>query len=157
MIGMHGEKDDDQRAVLTFSLMIEAQPERAFDLWLDPDMVRSWMALSSGSDIGQVEVDLNVRVGGRFLMVDHSEGIPLEHAGEYLVIDPPRLLEFFYTMPQYSKDLDHVSISIHPVQGGCRMDIRHELSERSTEVLDRAEVAWNRRLKAMKAVAASAI
>lgn len=143
----------DNRAVFSTSLRLAATAERIFSVWLDPDMVKRWMSLSNETALGKVDVTVDARVGGRFFMVDHSDGIPLEHEGVYLAMEPYRLLEFSYSMPQYGRDIDHITITIEPVDGGCQMDIRHELDAQWAGHKERIERGWNMRLQAIKTIA----
>ncbi len=143
----------DKPSVFSTSLVLSATPERIFSIWLDADMVKRWMSLSNETALGKVEVTVDAKVGGRFSMVDHSDGIALEHEGVYLAIEPYRLLEFTYGLPQYGREIDHITVSIMPVPEGCRMDIRHELDPKWAEHRQRLERGWNKRLEAIKTIA----
>jgi uncharacterized protein YndB with AHSA1/START domain len=46
------------------------------------------------SPVGTVEAEVDLRVGGALRVVMRGEGRVIDHAGEYLEIDPPRRLVF---------------------------------------------------------------
>jgi uncharacterized protein YndB with AHSA1/START domain len=52
---------DDGRAAVRIERTISASPERVYRAWLDPDLVRRWMA-PGGFEATQVEIE--ERVGG---------------------------------------------------------------------------------------------
>ncbi len=56
-------------------------------------------------------------------------------------------------MPQFGRDIDHITISIRALDGGCQMDIHHELDAQWAEHKERMERGWNLRLEAIKAIA----
>jgi uncharacterized protein YndB with AHSA1/START domain len=73
-----------------------ASPERVFDAWTSPEVMRRWIHCESDWSTPVAEVDL--RVGGRVRVVmrrpDGREG---EMEGEYTAIDRPHRLEMKWT------------------------------------------------------------
>jgi uncharacterized protein YndB with AHSA1/START domain len=71
--------------------IIPVPRERVFQAWLDPESLAQWMRPGGATD-ATAEVD--PKVGGRFRIVMIEGAKRYEHTGEYLVIDPPKRLEF---------------------------------------------------------------
>jgi uncharacterized protein YndB with AHSA1/START domain len=79
---------------LRLSRRFAATPERVFDAWTDPVVLRRWWAAHPDWDSPAAEVDL--RPGGRYRlsMTDTSTGETRTVAGEYTVVDRPLRLEY---------------------------------------------------------------
>jgi len=102
----------------------KASPERVFDAWLDPAKARQFLFATPTGQM--LRVDIDARVGGRFLIVERREGEDLAHEGEYLEIDRPRRLRFTFGVLRYSKEYSRVCIDIVPLTGGCELTLTHE-------------------------------
>jgi uncharacterized protein YndB with AHSA1/START domain len=59
-----------EQAVVRVNRTIPASPERVYRAWLEPELLRRWMA--PGYDVSRVEVD--PRVGGHFRIWHASDG-----------------------------------------------------------------------------------
>jgi uncharacterized protein YndB with AHSA1/START domain len=101
-----------------------ASPERVFDAWLDPQTAGKWLFATPTGQMVRVEID--ARVGGRFVIVDRRNGEDVEHTGEYLEIDPPRLLVFTFGVPKYSPLFTRVTVEIVPAESGCQLILTNE-------------------------------
>jgi len=113
-----------------------ASPERVFDAWLDPETACKWLFATPTGQIVRVEID--ARVGGRFVLVDRRNGEDVEHTGEYLVIDRPRRLVFTFGVPKYSPLFTEVTIDIQTSDTGCDLTLTQtgvpdEYAERNVE------------------------
>jgi uncharacterized protein YndB with AHSA1/START domain len=113
-----------------------APPEHAFDAWLDPATASKWLFATPTGQMVRVEID--ARVGGRFVLVDRRNGEDVEHTGEYLVIDRPRRLVFTFGVPKYSPLFTKVTIDIAASATGCDLTLTHtgvpdEYAERNVE------------------------
>jgi uncharacterized protein YndB with AHSA1/START domain len=73
-----------------------------------------------------VRGEIDARVGGKFVFVDRRDGEDIEHVGEYLEIDRPRLLVFTFAVPKFSTQRTTVSIDIVPDGAGCALTLTHE-------------------------------
>ena len=74
-----------------------ASPERVYDAWLEPAKLRAWMSAGAQGfrHVGRNEaVEIDARVGGKFLFSDMREAGEAKHWGTYRVLDRPRTIEF---------------------------------------------------------------
>jgi uncharacterized protein YndB with AHSA1/START domain len=135
----------------TISRHISAPPERAFDAFLDPAMIRHWMvAPNAGSDWGELaRVQVDSRVGGAFSFVDLRDGEEVDHTGEYLEIDRPHRLVFTWSVPRYSDEIDIVTVEIGPMNSGSGVTVTHEMSADQAELVNRTADAWTSMLDAI--------
>lgn len=84
---------NDGDAILT-EIFIAATPEEVFRALVDPELVVQWWGgQGAGQSFRCTHFQCDLRPGGmwRSSGVD-GEGRPFEAAGEYLEVDPPRLL-----------------------------------------------------------------
>ena len=109
--------------MVTVSRRLAAPPEAVFDAWLDPAGVGAWLFATPGGVMERVEID--PRVGGRFLVAERRDGELAEHHGEYVVLDRPRRLAFdFWT--SFSEERTRVTLDIAPEGEGARITLTHE-------------------------------
>jgi uncharacterized protein YndB with AHSA1/START domain len=101
-----------------------ATAERVFDAWLDPITAAKWLFAAPTGRIVRVEID--ARIGGKFVVVDRRDGEDVEHVGEYIEIDRPRRLVFTFGVPKYSPLVTRVIIDIAPITKGCELRLTHE-------------------------------
>ncbi len=102
----------------------EASPERVFDAWLNPETVGKWLFTTATGEMRRVEID--PRVGGKYLLIDRRHGKDIEHIGEYLEIERPTHLVFTFAVPAFSPQSTRVSIDIVPAGTGCNLTLTHE-------------------------------
>ena len=122
-------------------------PERVFDAWLEPDIVRRWMqaSLTAFGLKGEMErVEIDARVGGRFTFSDGREGGGAVHWGTYLEIDRPRKLAFtwFTSAEEEAKNQSVVTMTLQPDGPGCTVTIQHRMSAEWAEYLGQTERGW---------------
>jgi uncharacterized protein YndB with AHSA1/START domain len=115
-----------------------ASAERVFDAWLDPQTAGKWLFATPTGQMVRVEID--ARVGGRFVIVDRRNGEDVEHTGEYLEIDRPRRLVFTFGVPKYSPVFSTVTVEIAPDATGCDLTLTQE--NVPAEYLGRNEKGW---------------
>lgn len=112
-----------ETATVTVERDFPASAERVFDAWFDVDKARRFLFATQAGEMVRVEID--ARVGGRFVCVDRRGGEDVEHVGEYLEIGRPRRLVFLFSVPKYDSDGTRVSIDIEPAGAGCKLTLRH--------------------------------
>ena len=86
-----GGHQDDRRAAaaghdVRLERLLPAPVADVFAAWTDPALMAKWL-----SPTGYAEVETDLRVGGHFAVTMIGDDLRLEHTGEYLVIDPPRI------------------------------------------------------------------
>lgn len=106
---------------LTCRRLIKAPPEAVFDAWLDPAMMRRFMAPAPQN---VVEARSDARVGGRFFVLMTGETRDIPHQGTYQVVDRPRRLAFTWESP-YSGPGSTVTIDFVPKDGGTEVVLTH--------------------------------
>ena len=78
---------------LTVRRVIKATPERVFEAWTTPALLRAWYGVDDSWTTPVAEVDL--RVGGRYrITLVKPGGDSFDEAGEYVQIDPPHRLVY---------------------------------------------------------------
>ena len=102
---------------------IPASPERVFDAWLDPEMIRRFMLTGGGSGVKHASTD--PKVGGRYDIIMTNEMGEVPHWGEYRVIDRPNRLVFTWNSPHAAPD-SLVTLTFEPVGTGTRLTLVHE-------------------------------
>ena len=125
--------------------------ERVFQAWFDPVWLGRWMFGPGVRDERIVRLTLDARVGGKFSFVVNRAGADIEHVGEYLEIDRPRLLVFTWgthdSLPETSRVI--VEITSFP-QGGCEVKLTHLMGAKWSAFVDRAAESWSRMLQALE-------
>jgi len=121
-------------AVIRIARHFNASAEQVFDAWLDPGKAGRWLFATPTGAMLRVEID--ARVGGRFLFIERRDGEDMEHMGEYLEMDRPKRLVFTFAVPKLSPLYTRVSIDIVPARTGCELTLVHEgvLPEYETRV-----------------------
>jgi Uncharacterized conserved protein len=103
---------------LTMIRTFPLHPERVFDAWLNPEMMRKWLFTQEGTN----KVTRNKpKVGGAWEIIDHRGGVDYRAIGEYLELDPPNKLVFTFRMPQFSDTEDTITVELRPIKDGCEM------------------------------------
>jgi uncharacterized protein YndB with AHSA1/START domain len=113
--------------------IFSASPEKLFDAWIEPHIMRRWMFAHSGDEIHWVG---NQRcVGGLFYSIRAREdGGEIDHFGEYCAIDRPNYLVFSLNMPGQIPRVSCISVGIRPSPNGSVMTfiqtgVRKEIAE----------------------------
>jgi uncharacterized protein YndB with AHSA1/START domain len=109
---------------LKMSRRFDASPQRLFDAWTDPSVAHGWLFTGPGSERHSAEMDL--RVGGKWTIVDRRGGVDYTAIGEYLEIERPRRLAFTFGMPQFSPAFSQVTIEIVADGAGAVMTLIQE-------------------------------
>ncbi len=110
--------------VVVVTRVFAAPAECVFDAWLDPNAAGKWLFATENGEMVRVEID--ARVGGRFIFVDRRDGEDIRHTGKYLAIDRPRRLVFTFGVPKYSPLYTRVTIDVVPRGSQCELTLTHE-------------------------------
>lgn len=132
-------------AAVRVTRRFSASAERVFDAWLDTEKAGQWLFATPTGQMVRLEID--ARVGGRFVFVDRRDGEDVEHTGEYLEIDRPRRLVFTFAVPKYSATATRVTVDIVPLGTGCELTLFHENVD--PEWASRTEEGWGKILKGL--------
>jgi len=99
-----------------------------------------------------VRLGLEPRVGGKFSFVVDRQGTEVDHVGEYLEIDRPRLLVFTWATRDSLPDTSRVIVEIAPCPGGCELTLTHVMGADWAAYADQAAGAWRKMLGALDRV-----
>jgi uncharacterized protein YndB with AHSA1/START domain len=113
--------------LLRITRRFDASPERVFDAWLNPEKARKWLFTSPGTDIAARRIEIDPRVGGKWLMTNQCDGQEIEGIGEYLEIDRPHRLVITFSMPMFDLHVDRLVVEIVLDGDGCILTLTHEL------------------------------
>ena len=116
----------------------DASPERVFDAWLDSETVGQWLFATPTGQMVKVEID--ARVGGRFVIVERRDGEDVEHTGEFLEIDRPRRLVMTFGVPKYSANTTKVTVEITASGSGCDLTLTSDNLD--AEYVERTKQGW---------------
>ena len=108
-----------------------------FDAWTQPDVIRRWLFVSDANEIRHIEVDL--RVGGRFSIVELSGRDVIEHFGEYSAVDRPNRLDFTLEEPKQVPSHTRVELQFESAEWKCRLTFKQWGVPRET-----TESRWER-------------
>ncbi|MEP6753731.1 MAG: SRPBCC domain-containing protein [Candidatus Dormiibacterota bacterium] len=100
--------------------VLPAPVDEVFRWWTEPALLRRWM-----SPVGEVEAEVDLRVGGQLRIVMKDGAVEIEHHGEYFEIDPPRRLVFTWHS-RYTGGGSLVTVSLEPAgEASTRVLIVH--------------------------------
>jgi len=108
---------------LKLTRRIAAPPERLFDAWLDPAMLKRF--ISPGEGVATLRAETDPRPGGRFDIVMHNDMGEIPHWGEYRVIDRPNRLSFTWNSPHATPD-SLVTITFRKVGDETELTLVHD-------------------------------
>lgn len=131
----------------------EVAPDRVFDAWLNPEMMRKWFFTLEGTN----KVTQNKpQVGGAWEIIDHRGGQDYRAIGEYLEIDAPKKIKFTFKMPEMSDLEDLITVEFKDLELGCEMTFTQlihvaqeenwkesDIEKALVEMHDSTEVGWN--------------
>lgn len=130
------------------SRRFDASAERVFDAWLDPATAGRWLYATKSGQMQRVEID--ARVGGRYVIVEGRAEGDAEHHGRYLEIDRPHRLVFTLAADADSAG-DVVTVEIVRDGRGCTLTLTHMLAAEWAQYADRTESGWADVLAALAA------
>lgn len=145
--------NNQSTTTLTMKRNFDFSPEKVFDAWLNPEVMRKWLFTLEGTN--KVARN-NPTVGGDWEIVDHRDGKDYRAIGEYLEIESPHKLLFTFKMPQFSDTVDKITVELKELPQGCEMTfsqhiiVPHEenwttadIDKALQEYHDSTEQGWN--------------
>ena len=131
-------------------IRIAAPPERVFQALVDPSQVVKWWGQAGIYRCTKFESDL--RVGGTWRSVGvDGHGEPFEISGEYLEVEPPRLLSSSWVATWTGAARTNVRWELTPCTEGTLVRIRHSGFDPHPE-LAQAYRGWPRMLGWLQAL-----
>jgi uncharacterized protein YndB with AHSA1/START domain len=100
--------------------VLPAQIQDVFNAWTDPARMTEWL-----SPVGHAEVEVDLRVMGRFKVSMVGETTRIEHTGEYLVVNPPRELSFTWQSFYTGSEPSVVTVLLEAEGEGTRIVLTH--------------------------------
>ena len=129
-------------------------PEQVYDAWLDPATMRAWgehnlKEHAASSEVTTIEID--PRVGGRFLIADIRDGETSETWGYYRALErPSRIVFTWFTSPEEEEeDNSTVTLEIEPKGTGCVATMSHQMSAEWADYIAPTAKAWEGMLRAI--------
>ena len=138
------------KAVVSHRFAVPA--ERVFDAWLDPVWLGRWMFGPNVRDEQIVRLGTEPRVGGKFSFVVNRQGVEVDHVGEYLEVDRPRLLVFTWATRNSLPDTSRVIVEILPIDRGCELTLTHVIGPKWAAFVDKAAVSWRKMIETLSGV-----
>lgn len=126
-----------------------APPERVFDAWLDAEGIGRWLFATPGGEMKRVE--LEARVGGRFIVEERRGDTLARHLGQYLTIERPRRLVFSFTTDP-DEPPSRVTVEIEATDEGSALTLTHEMDPIWSDYTDRTRGGWTRILAGLDRV-----
>lgn len=135
---------------MTVRRIIQASPEQVYAAWLDPAVMRKFMA--GGGDQFVKEARSDARVGGGFLvLMGGDKDIP--HQGIYTALTPFSRIVFTWESP-YSPADSEVELRFTPVEGGTEV-VLTQRRFRSEAARQGHAAGWTRILERLEALLAA--
>lgn len=131
-------------------IRIAAPPERVFQALVDPAQVVQWWGQAGIYRCTKFESDLRVGGAWRSIGVD-GNGRPFEISGEYLEVDPPRVLSSTWAATWTGDAKTKVRWELEPTGDGTLVKIRHSGFAAHPE-LTQAYRGWPRMLGWLQAL-----
>ncbi|WP_341202248.1 SRPBCC domain-containing protein [Planomicrobium okeanokoites] len=146
--------------VLTMARRINANSTDVFKAWTKPELMKKWLFTTEARN---VVAKNDLRVGGKWEIVDRREGEEYRATGEYLEIDAPHRLGFTFEMPQFNDLQDQVIVWVSPVGQACEMTFKQEIvvpheeswgpediQQAMKEYSEQSEEGWDKMFEGLK-------
>ena len=138
---------------LTMKREFNVKPEKVFDTWLNPVLMKKWFFTLEGTNkVAQNDP----KEGGGWEIVDHRGGKDYRAIGEYLEINSPEKIVFTFKMPQFSELEDTITVELKETGQGCEMTFTQlihveneenwtdaDIAKAVDEMRDGTEQGWN--------------
>lgn len=101
------------------SYLFNVKPDTIFAAWTEPEIMKQWLFKSSNNDI--ISIHKELRIGGRFSILELNNDEKIDHFGKYLKISKPNKLDFTLEVPWHFDGVSKVSIQINGRENSCEM------------------------------------
>jgi uncharacterized protein YndB with AHSA1/START domain len=129
--------------MLVITPVFQVPAEKLFCAWTDPAIISQWLFKGEDSEI--VKADLDLVVGGRYSIVEQTRGDTIDHFGNYLVIDKPRLLSFTLEVPKHFSGMSQVQLEFKEAEAAAVTTVATEMVFQQTGVDPQiVEGSWRR-------------
>lgn len=136
---MNGKHEQTEMAHLRIARIIPAPPGQVFDLWTKPEHLKKWWG-PTGVSCLSAEVDL--RIGGAYRIGNQMpDGKVLWISGRFLLIEPPGLLEYSWSVEPEVQTTEQVSIRFAAHEQGTMLTLEHRRIG-SQALRDRHQQGW---------------
>ncbi|MCI0389903.1 MAG: SRPBCC domain-containing protein [Acidobacteria bacterium] len=105
------EEGASGRKVVRLTQLLPATPEEVFDAWTDAESLKEWLCPGATT---VVTAELDVRVGGNFLIVMQAADGDYTHTGEYREIRRPERLVFTWRSTLTNDEETLVTVELYP-------------------------------------------
>jgi uncharacterized protein YndB with AHSA1/START domain len=117
-----------------------ARPERVFDSFFDPAIVKHWLFATTDAGLKAVHVDL--RVGGQYVLIDERDGRDVVNTGAFYDLTRPSRIEFSVYSPDYSQFTVRVVVTIAPAGSGSDVHLVSEIGADQLHLADALNQGW---------------
>ncbi|QNE18493.1 SRPBCC domain-containing protein [Kribbella qitaiheensis] len=98
--------------------VLPATISRVYDAWSRPELLTQWYCPNPAHDL---KVEADVRVGGGYVVTMGPHVV----RGNYLEVEPPRLLAFTWKWDGSEDEISEVRVELSEVDGGTHLLLSH--------------------------------
>ena len=105
---------------------VAASPAQLFDAWTTADQLKRWTCPDPNA---RVDVDIDLRTGGRYSIRMDAEGGPFTAHGIYRVVDQPRRLVYTWAWKEEAHPMQEetqVTVELTQAADGTEIRLTHE-------------------------------
>jgi len=135
---------------LTTERLINATPEKVFDAWLNPDMLKRFM-IPGGDAMTVPRAEADAREGGRFEIIMKMGDEEMPHRGTYKEISPHKRLVFTWESSASTEPDSTVTLTFTPEGSGTHLSLTHVRFPNETSRANH-EMGWGAILSALDGV-----
>jgi uncharacterized protein YndB with AHSA1/START domain len=118
------KKTEVENVSLTLEREFTADAQTLFNAWTRPEQIKQWLG---PGDVYINELDLDVRVGGRYrIVMEYPTGEKHVLIGEYKELDAPNKLVCSFQWESKDSPETLLTVLFTPTNKGCKMTLIHE-------------------------------
>jgi uncharacterized protein YndB with AHSA1/START domain len=110
--------DEHFQKSIAIARRFDADPAHTFAAWIEPAMASQWLFRTK---VRAASYSFDVKTGGSFSIKRSGASMGSAVAGEYLMIDPPRVLAFTVVKAPRPDRINTVVVELRPDEGGCML------------------------------------